>query len=460
MWSLSTSEVIGNIIKEAYKQTRQNEDKNQPLAVQPWGTDSLKRRYWLIEGHTDAPFRLYRETSAKMSRDAKTAQDTWWSMAGTIDELKAFGDKLREEKSQAARRLADGITASIPRLELAEDKRRKREYRASRKAAFATKPDYSMYEGRTRGRRQRYNFSEEESEAEDTDRGALRSSNRISDRSTPADNANTTVTASGRQVKSRFGRSYGDPMQASDASSREGTANVLDDGDEDELLGSGGGRPRRSTRDQRNGRSAKSRSRLGNTYKLLSSSEEEDDALSTGDEWAGDDDDIVGKYDEEEDEEEDDAMSDSDSIDSLMHHDVTPKELVVKLKIRRPDMPQVESKVPPLTESSIPPLTESERQSSDTIQVKPASGFGTAMSTTSAAPSVLDAAHNRFKPQDGPTHLSDIVMQDTNHLPHPSLNGFISDFETHANEIKPIPMEHDQDGQVARSVVAADRNLM
>lgn len=460
MWSLSTSEVVGNIIKEAYKQTRQNEDKNQPLAVQPWGTDSLKRRYWLIEGHTDAPFRLYRETSAKMSRDAKTAQDTWWSMAGTIDELKAFGDKLREEKSQAARRLADGITASIPRLELAEDKRRKREYRASRKAAFATKPDYSMYEGRTRGRRQRYNFSEEDSEAEDTDRGALRSSNRISDRSTPADNANTTVTASGRQVKSRFGRSYGDPMQASDASSREGTANVLDDGDEDELLGSGGGRPRRATRDHRNGRSAKSRSRLGNAYKSLSSSEEEDDALSTGDEWAGDDDDIIGKYDEEE--EEDDAMSDSDSIDSLTHHDVTPKELVVKLKVRRPDTSQLESKVPPFTGSSIPPLTQSERQSSDTIQVKPASGFGITMSTTSAASSVLDAPHNHFKSQDGPTHAGDIVMQDTNHLAHLSLNGFNPDLETHANlnETKPVPMDHDQDGQLARSAVAAEGSSM
>ena len=104
-----------NIIKESYKQTRHEDDVNQPLSVQPWGVDGRKRRYWLIEGQNDTTFRLYRESAHK------SIDNTWWSLAGTIDELKVIGDTLRAEGSQAARRLAEKFTAAIPRLELTEE---------------------------------------------------------------------------------------------------------------------------------------------------------------------------------------------------------------------------------------------------------------------------------------------------------------------------------------------------
>jgi hypothetical protein len=77
--------------------------------------DGRKRRYWLIEGQNDTTFRLYRESAHK------AIDNTWWSLAGTIDELKVIGDTLRAEGSQAARRLAEKFTAAIPRLELTEE---------------------------------------------------------------------------------------------------------------------------------------------------------------------------------------------------------------------------------------------------------------------------------------------------------------------------------------------------
>ena len=83
--------------------------------MQPWGVDGRKRRYWLIEGQNDTTFRLYRESAHK------SLDNTWWSLAGTIDELKVIGDTLRAEGSQAARRLAEKFTAAIPRLELTEE---------------------------------------------------------------------------------------------------------------------------------------------------------------------------------------------------------------------------------------------------------------------------------------------------------------------------------------------------
>jgi len=58
---------------------------------------------------------LYRESAAKSSKN------TWWSLAGTINELKEVGEQLRAEGSQAARRLADKFAAAIPRLEASDE---------------------------------------------------------------------------------------------------------------------------------------------------------------------------------------------------------------------------------------------------------------------------------------------------------------------------------------------------
>lgn len=115
MWSLSSSEAVQAKIKESYKQARHDDDLNQPLSVQPWGRDSLKRRYWLIEGHDDTNFRLYRESNPALKHN------TWWSIAGSIPELEAVVEKLEGEKGTNSKKLSERIRASIPRFEASEE---------------------------------------------------------------------------------------------------------------------------------------------------------------------------------------------------------------------------------------------------------------------------------------------------------------------------------------------------
>ena len=103
------------MLKESYKQQRHDDDLNQPLSVQPWGKDGEKRRYWLIEGQDDTHLRLYRESNPLLKHN------TWWSVAGTIDELKGIAESLGEEGSQAARRLKERIVAGVPRFEASEE---------------------------------------------------------------------------------------------------------------------------------------------------------------------------------------------------------------------------------------------------------------------------------------------------------------------------------------------------
>lgn len=115
LWSLSSSEAVQAKIKESYKQSRHEDDLNQPLSVQPWGRDSLKRRYWLIEGLDDTHFRLYREGNPALKNV------TWWSVAGTIPELQGIAEKLQEEKGTHAKKLSERIKNSIPRFEGGEE---------------------------------------------------------------------------------------------------------------------------------------------------------------------------------------------------------------------------------------------------------------------------------------------------------------------------------------------------
>jgi hypothetical protein len=89
---------------------------NQPRAVQPWGSDGEKRRYFLIEGQDDTAFRVYRE-----SNPAGTNR-TWFSVAGTIDELKALADKLEiKDGGPKAKKLAQKVLGAVPRFEAGEE---------------------------------------------------------------------------------------------------------------------------------------------------------------------------------------------------------------------------------------------------------------------------------------------------------------------------------------------------
>ena len=115
LWSLASSDAIQAKIKESYKQARHEDDLNQPLSVQPWGRDGLKRRYRLIEGLDDTHFRLYREGNPALKNV------TWWSIAGNIPELKAVADRLDGEKSIHSKKLSERIRNSIPRFEGSEE---------------------------------------------------------------------------------------------------------------------------------------------------------------------------------------------------------------------------------------------------------------------------------------------------------------------------------------------------
>lgn len=209
LWSLSSSDAIQSKIKESYKQSRRDDDINQPLSVQPWGTDARKRRYWLIEGQDDTHFRLYRETYPNSPK-----RTTWWSVAGTIDELRAVADRLVEDRNLNSRRLSEKIYASIPRFEASEEKRKRRDYRLARKAAFARpEPGFSLYEGRTRGKKMKYTYSDEEDDVvSGGDFGTRRSARNR--QSSPVEQG-PVYTASGRQVKARQGGMYGEILSSS-----------------------------------------------------------------------------------------------------------------------------------------------------------------------------------------------------------------------------------------------------
>ncbi|GAB7355244.1 hypothetical protein MBLNU459_g5795t1 [Dothideomycetes sp. NU459] len=325
LWSLTTSDVISTTIKDSYKQSRHEDDLNQPLSVQPWGVDGDKRRYWLIEGQDDTSFRVYREGN----RALKNIH--WWSVAGSIEECKAVAEKLEKENTQASRRLATRIHAAIPRFEATEEKRKRREYRQVRRAQFSRpEPGFSLYEGRTRGKRMRYTFSD--GEEDDSDATSTRRSTRHSGHSTPADSG-PVVTASGRQVRPRGGGMYGESLLSGQATNAEDTpmSGDFDGSETSDVLHDGHARATRS-----GGRSAApldgSRKRKHvDTYNSLDDMSDEDDAASSGNEWdGGDDEDVDDNLADEEDDDDDDAVSVvGDDLDE------GPRSLIVKLQLNR-----------------------------------------------------------------------------------------------------------------------------
>ena len=317
VWALNTSEAIGNTIKESYKQSRHDDDLNQPLSVQPWGRDGEKRRYWLIEGRDDTPFRLYRESNPARS----LKNHTWRSVAGTIDELKDVGQRLTAEGTQASRRLADRIMAAIPRFEATEEKRKRREYRQARKAQFSKpEPGFSLYEGRTRGKRMRYTFSEDEDEDQ------LSLSDAAPRRATRAaavaiEHTGPTVTASGRTVRNRVGGLYGEILHSGQATSRASPATndyVRSDGSEEPPTA-----PSRSTRsgDRANLNGWVQRKHIEG-YNSVDEMDNEDDATSSGGEWDGGDEDepdLEDEIDEESSEDSDEELEKKSRIVALRY---------------------------------------------------------------------------------------------------------------------------------------------
>lgn len=322
LWALNTSDAITAIIKESYKQSRHDDDLNQPLSVHPWGKDGLKRRYWLIEGRDDTPFRLYRESNPVAK------EYTWRSVAGSIEELRGLAEKLQQDGSQAARRLSDRIIAAIPRFEATEEKRRRREYRMARKAQFQRpEPGFSLYEGRTRGKRMRYTFDDEDDEDFSlSDAMPARRSTRNSGAVTPADPSRPTITASGRQVKARVGGLYGETLHSGQTSTGRASPATetyeRSEASEEPPVAPGGRATRSSGRVGVNGW-AKGGKHIEGYNSVDEMDEEEEEATSSGAEWDGGD----------EDEPDDmDAGMDEEDEDKGHFEDDGPRSLIVKLR--------------------------------------------------------------------------------------------------------------------------------
>ncbi|KAF2446510.1 hypothetical protein P171DRAFT_410808 [Karstenula rhodostoma CBS 690.94] len=399
LWSLNQSEIIVNMIKDGYKSrtSKDPRDANIPLSVQPWGKDGDKRRYWLIEGQDDTPFRVYRESNPALKHV------TWWSVAGSIEEIRTLAQKLMEEDgTREAKALSERMLNAIPRFEATEEKRKKRMYRLERKAKLERPAlGYSLYEGRTRGKRTRYTF--DDNEDEDSEAGVRRST-RNSGRETSAGPSGPTITASGRQVRSRATGMYGETLlsgQTTEGASPATGDYVRSDGSEEPEHPAHG----RSTRAANRGAGdANPKKRNFESYNDQDISEEED-ATS----WNGDD--------EEEDEPEqmdlDDEEEESDEESSEAEEE--PHSLLVRLKIGKPASSSFEQGSIPIKEDEV--KTEEASQSGAVSTGPPLSGMDAARAQTVAAPVPAPAATAAPLPQPLPPPTSLVAQIPPEHNP-------------------------------------------
>lgn len=139
-----------------------------------------------------------------------------------------------------------------------------------------TETNFSLYEGRTRGKKMKYTFSEDDDEIYSDN--ATRRSTRNTRNHTPVEPAGPTITQSGRQVKARHGGAYGESMLSGaqpTATASRATSHSHDEQDEDEDVVSR--RPRRAaaTKNQ-NGKRPRDSNIHG--YNSVDDLDDEDDA--------------------------------------------------------------------------------------------------------------------------------------------------------------------------------------
>ncbi|USW51334.1 Putative WHIM1 domain-containing protein [Septoria linicola] len=384
MWALGSSELVSAVIKDKYKQQRHNDDQNQPLSVQPWGTDGDHRRYFLVQGLDDTSFRIYREGS----RYTKNAH--WYSQAGTIDEAKALAVKLETvDKSQKARTLAVKITNAVPMFEATEEKRNRRIYRQQRRAAFTRpEPGFGIYEGRTRGKRMRYTYDEEAEDDSDAT-STRRSTRHQSSRSTPFETG-PQYTASGRQIKQPRQGDYGESLLSTNMMSTADLGPGYDTEERSVRAGSdesdpvrSGGRPSRASRNVHYGESNPRKRKHIDGYNDIDDMSDEDDAAPSGDEWNSD-------QNEDEDMAEAPAAQSEDSEDEEddFDHDST-RSLIVKLKL-----PQNDHSRPRDTPPTSPPRSQDAMPKCESVQV--------ADEKTTSANSISHSLNGDLKPEATP----------------------------------------------------------
>lgn len=192
-------------------------------------------------------------------------------------------------------------------------KRKRRDYRLARKAAFSRpEPGFSMYEGRTRGKRLKYTYSDDEDIFED-DQSSRRSTRNVGN--APTEAPRSRVTASGRQVRSRAGGLYGEALLSGQREDSE----EIDDDEE---------RPQRA----RTSLNANGYSGYGEDD-LEDESEARSSGNDSGNEWNSAQED---ENDFEGDDEGEDASGDESVIDG------EPRSLVVQLRYGKGSVPDAQ----------------------------------------------------------------------------------------------------------------------
>lgn len=306
-------------------------------------------------------------------------------------------------------------------------------YRLERKAKLERPvPGYSLYEGRTRGKRLRYTFDDNEDEDSDA---AVRRSTRNSGRESSAGPSAPTVTASGRQVRSRATGMYGETLLSGQTTEGVSPATgdyVRSDASEEPDRPAHG----RSTRAQqhlasRSAGAANPKKRNFESYVDEDISEEED-ATS----WNGDD--------EEEDEPEhmdlDDEEEESDEEPSGTEEE--PQSLLVRLKIGKEASSSFEKGPIPIKEDE--GKLKEPPQAVPLSTDPPLSGMDAARTQTVAAPVPAPAATAAPLPQPLPPPTSLVAQIPADHnpfsAPEPPILPSMTSIAQH-NGLPPQPLQ-------------------
>lgn len=182
-------------------------------------------------------------------------------------------------------------------------------------------PGFSMYEGRTRGKRIKYTYSDDEDVSYSD--STTRRSTRNTGTSTPAE-AGPVTTSSGRQIRA--------PTRLNVTTGESAPNSVKGESPEFEKESSTGpgGRPKRSAAANQgaNGWSETGAQSRGNTY----GSDEEESEGDLGDDEEDADEHVPEESEDEDEFDEDEAMVDDDDLDD------TRQSLVVKLSVTPPKL--------------------------------------------------------------------------------------------------------------------------
>lgn len=241
-----------------------------------------------------------------------------------------------------------------------------------------------MYEGRTRGKKLKYTYSDDEDIFSDG-LPSRRSTRNASSNVTPAEPSRPRFTASGRQIRSRAGGLYGEALLTGQREDSE-----FDEEEEDE------GRPQRTrTSINPNGYSGYRDDDLEDESEAAPS-----EANDSGREWGGEEDD-ENEFEGDDEEEEDVSGDESIAIGE-------PQSLVVQLRYGKgkvPGQPKVAlDEPPPAQDTQMKDASEAEASTQQPVPPQPTLLPVPAPATVTAqlAPSAPAVAAPSFPPAPGP----------------------------------------------------------